>query len=221
MFSPEEQQIEICLLKSNLERIGDDLVVQNSALPALDAENEQKYRETMTALRIARSLNAEKERLNQENVRLTAKRMQLKRQCDGITSSLEKARQCRGELADSLKREEQDAEALIRKYEDTLRDKANRFRRTRSYYNEEETRNEIDKVNNVVIELENEKKNLQAAVEELKRQLEALEPAVPENLLEILEKPKLEETVNLLSQKYKELYAQRKCFGSCDNIYKK
>lgn len=30
MFKPEEQQVEICLLKSNLEQIENDLVVQVS-----------------------------------------------------------------------------------------------------------------------------------------------------------------------------------------------
>ncbi|XP_053604988.1 myosin-9-like [Plodia interpunctella] len=214
MFTPEEQQIEICLLKSNLERIGDDLVVQNSALPALDAENEQKYRETMTALRIARSLNAEKERLNQENVRLTAKRTQLKRQCHDATFSLEKARQYRGELVDHLKGVEQEAELLIRKYEDSLREKADRFRRTRNYYNEEETQKEINTVNNVVLELENEKKNLESAVEELIRQLKTLQPSVPAKLLDILGKTDLEETVKIISEKHKDLDAQRKCLGS-------
>lgn len=46
---------------------------QRSALPALDAENEQKYRETMTALRVTRSLNTEIERLKLENGLLTRK----------------------------------------------------------------------------------------------------------------------------------------------------
>ncbi|KAM3965025.1 uncharacterized protein ACR2FA_000922 [Aphomia sociella] len=135
MFSPEEQQIEICLLKSNLEKIEDDLIVQNSALPALDAENEQKYRDTMTALRIARSLNAEKERLDQENVRLTAKRMQLKQQCQDITTALERARGKRSELVDLLKSEEQEMELQIRNYESSLKEKAHRFRTTSNYYN--------------------------------------------------------------------------------------
>lgn len=40
---------------------------KRSAIPALDAENEQKYQETMAALRTTRSLNAEVERLKQES----------------------------------------------------------------------------------------------------------------------------------------------------------
>ncbi|XP_052755308.1 uncharacterized protein LOC113509884 isoform X2 [Galleria mellonella] len=144
MFSPEEQQIEICLLKSNLEKIEDDIVVQNSALPELDAENEQKYRDTMTALRIARSLNSESERLNQKNVKLTARRMQLKRQCDDITTALETARGKRSDLVDLLKREEQEMELQICNYEDSLRAMANRFRTTSNYYWENGTRRKVE-----------------------------------------------------------------------------
>ncbi|CAH0720036.1 unnamed protein product, partial [Brenthis ino] len=110
MFSPEEQQIGICLLKSNLEEIEHDLIAQRSAIPTLDAENEQKYRETMAALRVARSYNVEIERLKFENVKLTAKRMQLKRQCEEITDALENARSTRIELDISLKREVQEME---------------------------------------------------------------------------------------------------------------
>ncbi|XP_063826502.1 protein Daple-like [Ostrinia nubilalis] len=186
MFSPEEQQIEICLLKSNLEKIGDDLLVQNSAMPALDAENEQKYRETMSALRVARSLNAERERLNLENVKLTAKRMQLKRQCDDITKTLERARANRDDLAGSLKREEQEMELLIRKYEDSLREKAERFRKTSSFYNEDEMKAELEKANNSIKDLEDEMMNHQNIVDELKRTLDELQAEVPENLLAIL-----------------------------------
>ncbi|KAL0880203.1 hypothetical protein ABMA27_002666 [Loxostege sticticalis] len=138
MFSQEEQQIEICLLKTNLEKIGDDLCAQNSAMPALDAENEQKYRETMAALRVARSLNAERERLNLENVKLTAKRMQLKRQY-------------------------------------SLREKANLFRKTSSFYNEDEMRVELEKANNAIEELEEEMTNRENTVAELKRRLDELQ----------------------------------------------
>lgn len=41
--------------------------LQRTAIPSLDAENEQKYRETMAALRVARSYNVETERLKLEN----------------------------------------------------------------------------------------------------------------------------------------------------------
>ncbi|CAK1585420.1 unnamed protein product [Parnassius mnemosyne] len=110
MFSPEEQQIEICLLKTNLDEIENDLVVQRSVLPELDAENEEKYRETMTALHVARALNTELEHLKLESMRLTAKRIQLKNQCEDITKSLEKARENRIELENLLKEEERDIE---------------------------------------------------------------------------------------------------------------
>ncbi|XP_072932988.1 uncharacterized protein [Epargyreus clarus] len=110
MFSPEDQQIEICLLKSNLEEIENGLIVQHSALPALEVENELKYRETMTALRVVRSLNSQIEQLKQESVRLTAKRMQLKRQCEDISRELERARTNRNDLENLLKQEEHDTE---------------------------------------------------------------------------------------------------------------
>ncbi|XP_059057533.1 cingulin-like [Achroia grisella] len=209
MFSPEEQQIEICLLKSNLEKIEDDIVVQNSALPNLDAENEQKYRDTMTALRIARSLNAERERLNQENVKLTARRMQLKRQCEAITKELEVARGKRSGLVDLLKREEQEMELQICNYEDSLRAKAHRFRTSCNYYNELEIENEMKKVNATIAELQNEMKNRQCVVEELKNQLDALHPDVPENLLEIIGKTELEEELNNVIKKLEVLTEQR------------
>ncbi|XP_028176236.1 coiled-coil domain-containing protein 18-like [Ostrinia furnacalis] len=209
MFSPEEQQIEICLLKSNLEKIGDDLLVQNSAMPALDAENEQKYRETMSALRVARSLNAERERLNLENVKLTAKRMQLKRQCDDITKTLERARANRDDLAGSLKREEQEMELLIRKYEDSLREKAERFRKTSSFYNEDEMKAELEKANNSIKDLEDEMTNHQNIVDELKRTLDELQAEVPENLLAILGKSEMDEEVKTITAKYDAVLEKR------------
>ncbi|KAL0880199.1 hypothetical protein ABMA27_002662 [Loxostege sticticalis] len=209
MFSQEEQQIEICLLKTNLEKIGDDLCAQNSAMPALDAENEQKYRETMAALRVARSLNAERERLNLENVKLTAKRMQLKRQCEDITKTLERARGNRDDLAGSLKREEQEMELLIRKYEDSLREKADRFRNTSSFYNEDEMRVELKKANNAIEELEEEMTNRENTVAELKRRLDELQAEVPENLLAILGKAELDEEINAATAKYDALLEKR------------
>ncbi|CAH0675588.1 unnamed protein product [Chilo suppressalis] len=205
MFSPEEQQIEICLLKSNLEKIGDDLLNQNSALPALDAENDQKYRETMTALRIARSLNAERERLNLENVRLTAKRMQLKRQCEDITKELDCARENRNQLTDLLKRDERNVELLIRNYEDTLRGKADRFRETSSFYDEDIMRLEIEKVNNTMNELEIEMGKREKVVGDLKFQLDHLESDIPEDLMNIVGKAELEEKVKEITEKYKTL----------------
>ncbi|XP_026749112.2 structural maintenance of chromosomes protein 2-like isoform X1 [Galleria mellonella] len=209
MFSPEEQQIEICLLKSNLEKIEDDIVVQNSALPELDAENEQKYRDTMTALRIARSLNSESERLNQKNVKLTARRMQLKRQCDDITTALETARGKRSDLVDLLKREEQEMELQICNYEDSLRAMANRFRTTSNYYNEIETKNKMNEVEDEITELENEIKNRQLVAEELRNQLESLRSDVPENILEIIGKTELEEKLNNVMKKLETLTVQR------------
>lgn len=90
MYSPEKNQIAICLLKSNLEEIENELVahvslyvccwqmfyllhinkliyLQRSTWPELDAENEQKFRDSMKALRATRTLSVEIERLKQEN----------------------------------------------------------------------------------------------------------------------------------------------------------
>ncbi|XP_030025485.2 uncharacterized protein LOC115444015 [Manduca sexta] len=186
MFSPQEQQIEICLLKSNLEDIENNLVLQRSALPALDAENEQKYRETMTALRITRSLNTEIERLKMENVRLTAKRMQLKRQSEDVSKSLENARENRSELTNLLTEEEREIESQIRQYEDSLQEKADRFRKTRGFYNEEEVTKETEKIFAKITELEEELTRRKDVVDELKLELNAVQPEVPENLLDIL-----------------------------------
>ncbi|XP_047531386.1 trichohyalin-like [Vanessa atalanta] len=186
MFSPADQQVEICLLKSNLEEIENDLVAQRSAMPALDAENEKKYRETMTALRVARSLNTEIERLKQESVRLTAKRMQLKRQSEEVSEALERARLNRSELEDLLKQEERDTELGIRRYEDTLRELADRFRKSRSLYNEEEmnTKQEVAKETNS--KLLNEETALRREVSELKKELSDVQADVPEDILSIM-----------------------------------
>ncbi|XP_026734097.1 uncharacterized protein LOC113498316 [Trichoplusia ni] len=209
MFKPEEQQVEICLLKSNLEQIENDLVVQRSALPALDAENEQKYRETMTALRVTRSLNTEIERLKLENVRLTAKRMQLTRQSDDITKSVERARENHAELTESMKQETRDTELLIRQYEDSLQEIADRFRKTHNYYNEEEVNAETEKVNTTILDLEEEIQKRQCMVDEFKQQLNQLQPDLPEDLLVIMGKLELDKNVKDLTEKYDLLVEQR------------
>ncbi|CAG9562519.1 unnamed protein product [Danaus chrysippus] len=113
MYSPKKQQIEICLLKYGLEEIENNLIQQRSAIPALDDENEKKYRETLTALRTARSLNEEMERLKQENVRLTARRMQVKRQADDVTEALQQARDRRNSLEQETRKEEHDTELHV------------------------------------------------------------------------------------------------------------
>ncbi|XP_022828295.1 putative leucine-rich repeat-containing protein DDB_G0290503 [Spodoptera litura] len=210
MFRPEDQQVEICLLKSNLEEIENELVIQRSALPALDAENEQKYRETMTALRVTRSMNTEIERLKLENVRLTAKRMQLKRQSDDITKSLERAREDQSELAKSVKQEAQETELIIRQYEDLLEEISNRFRNTRGYYNEEEINKETENVNSTIIQLTDELEKRQCMVNELKSQLSMIQPAVPEDILTIFGKQELDNKVQELSEKLEALIEKRK-----------
>ncbi|XP_021181741.3 lamin-like protein [Helicoverpa armigera] len=218
MFRPEEQQVEICLLKSNLEEIENDLVVQRSALPALDAENEQKYRDTMTALRVTRSLNTEIERLKLENVRLTAKRMQLKRQSDDISNSVERARETQSELAKSVEQEAQETELLIRQYEDTLQEIADRFRKTRGYYHEEEVNKETENVNAKVSELEDELQKRQAMVDELKSQLNQLKPSLPEDLLEIIGKVELDAKVKELTEKLEALNDKHKLLVNRNNF---
>uniref|UniRef100_A0A2A4K476 Uncharacterized protein n=1 Tax=Heliothis virescens TaxID=7102 RepID=A0A2A4K476_HELVI len=220
MFRPEEQQVEICLLKSNLEEIENELVVQRSALPALDAENEQKYRDTMTALRVTRSLNTEIERLKLENVRLTAKRMQLKRQSDDITNCVERARDTQSELAKSVEQEAQETELLIRQYEDTLQEIADRFRNTRGYYNEDEVNKETENVNVKIAELEDELQKRQGMVDELKSQLDQLQPSLPENLLAIMGKEALDAKVKELTEKLETLNDKHNLLVYRNNIRK-
>ncbi|KAF9808150.1 hypothetical protein SFRURICE_008653 [Spodoptera frugiperda] len=210
MFRPEDQQVEICLLKSNLEEIENELVIQRSALPALDAENEQKYRETMAALRVTRSLNTEIERLKLENVRLTAKRMQLKRQSDDITKSLARAREDQNELANSVKQEAEATELIIRQYEDLLEEISNRFRNTRGYYNEEEINKETENINTTITQLTDELEKRQSMADELKSQLNMIVPAVPEDILTIFGKQELEDKMKELSEKLEALIEKRK-----------
>ncbi|XP_050348899.1 uncharacterized protein LOC126772543 [Nymphalis io] len=209
MFSPAEQQVEICLLKSNLEEIENDLVAQRSAIPALDAENEQKYRETMTALRVARSLNTEIERLKQESVRLTAKRMQLKRQSEEVSEALERARMTRSELEDLLKQEERITELEIRRYEDTLRELADRFRKSRIFYNEEEINNEQKVVKETNSKLLNEETALRRKLSELKKELSDIQADVPEDILSIIGQMDLEKKLKSLTAQCDTLRSKR------------
>ncbi|XP_011562467.2 uncharacterized protein LOC105392535 [Plutella xylostella] len=192
MLAPEDQQIEICLLKSNLEEIENDLVVQRTALPTLDVESEQQYRETMNALRIARTINSEVERLKQENVRLIAKRMQLKRQCEEAALAVENSRENRDNLLQMLTLEDKEEEELIRKYEDSLRDKAERFRKARVFYNEEEMNKEIEGIEATNADLLKEVGARERAVDQMYLQLDAVTPDVPNNILDIVGKSELE-----------------------------
>ncbi|XP_041979922.1 golgin subfamily A member 6-like protein 10 [Aricia agestis] len=199
MFSPEQQQIEICLLKSNLEEIENDLVVQRSAIPALDAENEQKYRETMSMLRVARSLNSEIERLKLENVRLTAKRMQLQRRCEQIDGAVERAQRTRRELDAQCKQEDRDIEIEIRKYEDALRDIADRFRNSRALYCEEDMKSELRIIEGVITDLKTEEQRRTDEVRELSNTLKNLRSDIPEDILIIVGKPELDNKLKRLS----------------------
>ncbi|CAH2084780.1 unnamed protein product [Euphydryas editha] len=209
MFSPEKQQVEICLLKSNLEEIENDLVAQRSAIPALDAENEQKYRETITALREARSLNTEIEGLKQENVRLTAKRMQLKRQSEEVSDALERARRNRSELEDLLKQEERDTELEIRRYEDTLRELASLFRSSRAFYNEDEIKSELEMVEEMNSSFVNEERKLQCNISELKRELTSLRTDIPEDILATIGRKELEQKFKSVSDQCETLQSKR------------
>ncbi|XP_026319246.1 intracellular protein transport protein USO1-like [Hyposmocoma kahamanoa] len=186
MFSTEKSQIEICLLKSTLDEIENELVLQHSSLPDLDAENDQKFRDTLNAVRISRVLSLDIENLNQENGRLAAKRTHLKMQSEALSKALESALEERSEMEVSLEQEHKDMELHIRKYEDSLREKTERFRNARIYYNEEEMLSQIEKLNNTISELENDFKHQKSAVEEKRRQFEELKSDIPENLFEIV-----------------------------------
>ncbi|KAH9631231.1 hypothetical protein HF086_013278 [Spodoptera exigua] len=166
MFRPEEQQVEICLLKSNLEEIENELVIQRSALPALDAENEQKYRETMTALRVTRSMNTEIERLKLENdvsMKICWKRLQI------------------------------GSETLV----DIT-------------YNEEEINKQTEKNNITIKQLTEELEKRQEMVDELKTQLNMIQPAVPEDILAVFGKQDLDNKIKELSDKLEALIEKRK-----------
>ncbi|XP_061714387.1 uncharacterized protein LOC133522921 [Cydia pomonella] len=205
MLSPEDQQVQICLLKSNLEEIETSLVVQRSALPELDEENEKQYRETMTALKVSRAQNEQIERLKQENVRLTAKRTQMKHQCEGLTESLQAARESRARLIDLIREEEGAEESNIRAYEDSLGNKAERFRQTRSFYDEKQMTRELEEVNKTNFELESEATRRQQIVGELKEKLETMNPEVPEHLPVVMGKMDLAEKLKLLMKKSEDL----------------
>ncbi|XP_047990716.1 uncharacterized protein LOC125229818 [Leguminivora glycinivorella] len=205
MLSPEDQQVQICLLKSNLEEIESSLVVQRSALPELDEENERQYRETMTALKVSRAQNEQIERLKQENVRLTAKRTQLKHQCEGLAEALQAARDTRARVTGLIKDEERAEESYIRTYEDSLQNKAERFRQTRSFYDETQMTRDFEEVNKTISEFESEVARRQQIVGELKNKLGTMTPGIPEDLPVIMGKMELAEKLKLLMKNTEDL----------------
>ncbi|XP_045499301.1 uncharacterized protein LOC123696950 [Colias croceus] len=215
MFSPEEQQMQICLLKSNLEEVENDIVVTKSAMPSLDAENEQKYHKTLNALRISRSLNTEIERLKLENVQLTAKRMQLKKQCEAMSASVDKSRDHRVMLETEVRREQACVESEIRKYEDTLSEIAQRFRQTRAFANEEEINNEIEMIKNITIELEAEEACRQDDVRKLQFEIEELSTGVPEDILNVIGKQEAEEKIKALTDEIEALTSKKEHLVKC------
>ncbi|XP_063534663.1 uncharacterized protein LOC134744684 [Cydia strobilella] len=205
MLSPEDQQVQICLLKSNLEEIENSLVVQRSSQPELDEENEKKYRETMVALKVSRAQNEQIEWLKQENARLTAKRTQLKHQCEGLAVALEATRESRARLIDLISDEERADESKIRAYEDSLGNKAERFRQTQSFYDEEQMTRKFEEVNKTNFELESEVTRRQQIVGELKKKLETMKPEVPENLPVAMGKMELAEELKLVMKRTEDL----------------
>ncbi|CAH2047225.1 unnamed protein product, partial [Iphiclides podalirius] len=112
--------------------------------------------------------------------------MQLTKQCENITNYLVQARENRMELVNLLNEEEQAIESEIRKYEENLREKADRFRKTRNYYNEEQIKNEFEMINQNVIKLEIEEGQQRQNVKELQKEVMSLMPDIPEDILEIV-----------------------------------
>ncbi|VVD03283.1 unnamed protein product [Leptidea sinapis] len=129
-------------------------LIQESSIPTLGAEYEHKLKETLSALRNPRSLNNEIERLTQENMQLSAQRMQLKQQCEDMNGRLARARAAQSELVTSLQQDEQDIDIEVRKYEDTLRGVADQFRQHRAYINKDEVKSNIEMMKNSMSELE-------------------------------------------------------------------
>ncbi|XP_068617447.1 hyaluronan mediated motility receptor-like [Battus philenor] len=201
MFSPENQQIKICLLKSSLEEIGNELIVQRSALPLLDVANEEKYKETIAALHVARALNVDKESLKLKSTILTAKRLQLKKQCEEITNCIKRSQDDHNELNKILYEEDQEIELQIRKYEESLKEKADRFRKSRDYYNEETMKNELEMINQNLLKLETEERKLQSVIKQLKQELASLMPDLPDDILAIVGKDELQQKLGILTDK--------------------
>ncbi|XP_038214305.1 uncharacterized protein LOC119834092 [Zerene cesonia] len=206
MFSPEEQQMQICLLKSNLEEVENDIVVTRSAMPSLDAENEQKYHKTMNALRISRSLNTEIERLKLENVQLTAKRMQLKRQCETVSAALERAQEHRGLLDESLRQEQgyRILPTISQHVPNPLSD-----------YNEDEINNETEMIKNIIAELEADEVRRQDDVRKLQLDVEELRANIPEDILNFIGKQEVEEKIKALTDEIETLKSKKEHLLKC------
>ncbi|XP_045536045.1 uncharacterized protein LOC106713523 [Papilio machaon] len=192
-------QIKICVLKSNLEEIGNELIIQNSTIPALDDENECKYRETMGVVQVLRAITIEIELQKEESSKLSAKRRQLQLNCEEMTKSINKVLETRNEHENQLQQVENDIEQKIRSYEALLHEKADRFRKMHNVYDEVEMKKQLEMVNDNLIKITTEEAKQQNVVKELEKELSSIVPDLPDNILAILRKPELENKLKTLT----------------------
>ncbi|KPJ19804.1 hypothetical protein RR48_07403 [Papilio machaon] len=159
-------QIKICVLKSNLEEIGNELIIQNSTIPALDDENECKYRETMGVVQVLRAITTEIELQKEESSKLTAKRRQLQLNCEEMTKSINKALETRNENENQLQQVENEIELKM--------------------YDEVEMKKQLEMVNDNLIKITTEEAKQQNVVKVLEKELSSIVPDLPDNILAIL-----------------------------------
>ncbi|XP_013173136.1 PREDICTED: cingulin-like [Papilio xuthus] len=202
--SQQNNQMKICVLKSNLEEIGNELIIQNSTIPALDDENECKYRETMGVVQVLRAITTEIEIQNEESSKLTAKRRQLQLNCEEMTKSINKELEIRNKNENQLQQVENEIEEKIRSYEALLREKADRFRKMHNVYDEIEMKKQLETVNEDLIKITTEEGKQQNVVKDLEKELAAIVPDLPDNILSILRKTELENKLKTLTDKCNE-----------------
>ncbi|XP_013138066.1 PREDICTED: uncharacterized protein LOC106102985 [Papilio polytes] len=200
----QDNQIKICVLKSNLEEIGKELIIQNSTIPSLDEDNESKYREAMEVVQVLRAINIEIELQKEENSRLTAKRRQLQINCEEMTKSINRALEIRNENETLLQQIENVIDQKIRSYEALLREIADRFRKMYNVYNETEMKKQLEMIDDDLNKNKAEESKMYILVKELEMELSSIVPDLPNNILDILRKTALEDKLKTLIEKCKE-----------------
>ncbi|CAK1555107.1 unnamed protein product [Leptosia nina] len=115
MLSPEELQVEVCHVLTNLSEITAEITDQESTIVSVKDDHVEKRKEVEGAVKEAKIVNEEKERLKADNVRLTAKRIQLTRQCKDAQARLDRALESQKELLRRQQVEEDAIEAEVGK----------------------------------------------------------------------------------------------------------
>ncbi|XP_022122555.2 ERC protein 2-like [Pieris rapae] len=199
MLSPEDQQFKIYMLKAGLDETKNALLSQTDVLLSIEEDSEQLSEENKKVLRELHTLNAKLESMKLENVRLSAKRIIIMKECEEATTCLERTKEKRDLLLQQIKDELTNSEIMLRQYEDQLFEIAEKYRKTPVFGNEEAIKTETEKMKITISELENEEAKHQNIVQLLQRELDSFGTTIPEDIFDIVGKRDLEEKINALN----------------------